>query len=268
MLYAIPYPVIDPVLIEVGPLAIRWYALAYILGLLLGWRYVRRLVAGPPRVCEARDVDDFLLWATLGVVIGGRIGFVILFTALRGPYFLENPLAILQVWEGGMAFHGGMLGVIVAMIAFCRARDVPLFAFADCIACAAPIGLFLGRIANFINGELYGRVTDVPWAMVFPRGGPVPRHPSQLYEATLEGLVLFVVLYVLWRRPAVRARAGVLSGVFLIGYGVARGIAEQFRAPDPGVSYFVWGTTWAQWLSVAMLAFGLWLIVRARPRSA
>lgn len=268
MLFTLPFPVIDPVLIEIGPVAIRWYALAYIAGLLLGWRYVRRLAAGPPRVCDARDVDDFLLWATLGVVLGGRLGFIILYSVFRGPYYLENPLAILQVWQGGMAFHGGLLGVAVAMLVFCRVRRIPLLSFADCIACAAPIGLFLGRIANFINGELFGRVTDVPWAMVFPRGGPDPRHPSQLYQAGLEGLVLIVVLYLVWRRPALRERAGLLSGVFLIGYGLARAFAEQFREPDPGIPYLILGTTWAQWLSVPMLALGLWLILRARPRRA
>ena len=266
MVFVIPYPVIDPVLIEIGPLAIRWYALAYIAGLILGWRYVRRLSAGPPEVCRPTDVDDFLLWATLGVVIGGRLGYITLYTSLVGPHFLQHPLDIFKVWQGGMAFHGGLTGVIVVMILFSRARHLSLLAFSDCIACAAPIGLLLGRIANFINGELWGRVTDVPWAMVFPRGGPEPRHPSQLYEATLEGLVLLVLLYVLWRQPAVRERPGFLAGVFLCGYAVARGVSEQFRNLDPGISYFIWGTTWAQWLSVLMFAAGIFLMLRARRR--
>ena len=268
MLYAIPYPVIDPVLIEVGPFAIRWYALAYIVGLLVGWRYVRRLVAGPPKVCESRDVDDFLLWATLGVLVGGRLGFVVLYTALQDDFFLQNPLAVLQVWKGGMAFHGGLLGVAVAEVLFCRSRRIPLFAFTDAVACAAPIGLFLGRVANFINGELYGRISDVPWAMVFPNGGPLPRHPSQLYEAVLEGLVLIVLLLVMWRRKGIRCRPGILTGIFLVGYGLARGFAEQFRELDPGVAFLVGGTTWAQWLSVVMVAAGALLIVRALWRPA
>lgn len=272
-MYAIPFPAIDPVLVEIGPytvfgqeiaLAIRWYALAYIGGLLLGWRYMRVLAGGPPKVAEARDIDDFLMWATLGVVVGGRIGFVILYTSLRGPYFIDNPLAIFEVWRGGMAFHGGLLGVIVVTLLFCRARRIPLLAFGDIVACAAPIGLFLGRVANFINGELVGRPTDVPWGMVFPGYGPEVRHPSQLYEAALEGVALFVLLFLLWRVPRLRARHGLIAGAFLVGYAVARSFAEEFRATDPGIGLMIWGTTWAQWVSVPMVILGLWLILRTR----
>ncbi len=275
MLPVLPYPVIDPVLFEIGPytifgqeivLAIRWYALAYIGGLVLGWRYMRALAAGPPRIAEGRDIDDFLVWATVGVVVGGRLGFVILYTVLKGPYFLENPLAIVQVWQGGMAFHGGLAGVAIAAVLFCRARRLPLLAFGDIVACAAPIGLFLGRIANFINAELVGWPTDLPWGMVFPGYGPIPRHPSQLYEAALEGLLLFVVLLLLWRVPRIRARHGLITGVFLAGYALARSFAEEFRAADPEVGLMIWGTTWAQWLSLPMLLLGLWLILRAPRR--
>lgn len=265
MTFAIAFPNIDPVLIEFGPLAIRWYGLAYVAGLILGWRYVRRLVNGPPPVTPGRDVDDFLVWATLGVVLGGRLGYVLFY---QPAYYLSHPLAIFQVWAGGMSFHGGLLGVLIALLIFVRRRNIPLLAFGDVIACAAPIGLFFGRLANFINGELFGRETDVPWAMVFPNGGPMARHPSQLYEALMEGVLLFIVLYLLWRQKTVRRRPGVLTGVFLIGYALARSVAEVFRQPDTHIGFLLGGTTMGQWLSVPMLLVGLYLILRARsPRA-
>ena len=205
-------------LIEIGPFAIRWYALAYVFGLLLAWRYARVLTRRPPCPATATDMDDFLVWATLGVLLGGRFGYVLFYNF---GYYLQNPLAAFAVWKGGMSFHGGLLGVVIATVVFCRVRKIPVLAFGDIIFCVAPIGLFLGRLANFINGELVGRVTDVPWAMVFPGWGPNPRHPSQLYEAALEGLALLVILNILWRIEAVRIRTGILSGVFLIGYALA-----------------------------------------------
>jgi len=265
MTFVIPFPAIDPVLIEIGPLAIRWYGLAYVAGLVLGWRYMRRLVGGPPPVTPIRDVDDFLVWATLGVVLGGRLGYVLFY---QPAYYLAHPLAILEVWSGGMSFHGGLLGVLVAGLLFVRRRNIPILAFGDAIACAAPIGLFFGRLANFINGELFGRITDVPWAMVFPHGGPLPRHPSQLYEAALEGAVLFVVLHLLWRRQSVRRRRGLLTGVFLVGYALARAAAELFREPDAHLGLLLGGTTMGQWLSLPMLLAGLYLILRARRNRA
>lgn len=265
MTFAIAFPNIDPVLIEFGPLAIRWYGLAYVAGLILGWRYVRRLVYGPPPVTPGRDVDDFLVWATLGVVLGGRLGYVLFY---QPAYYLSHPLAIFQVWAGGMSFHGGLLGVLVALVLFVRRRNIPLLAFGDVIACAAPIGLFFGRLANFINGELFGRETDVPWAMVFPHGGPMARHPSQIYEALMEGVLLFIVLHLLWRSQTVRRRPGILTGVFLIGYALARSVAEVFRQPDTHIGFLLGGTTMGQWLSVPMLLLGLYLILRARsPRA-
>ncbi|OHC80876.1 MAG: prolipoprotein diacylglyceryl transferase, partial [Rhodospirillales bacterium RIFCSPLOWO2_01_FULL_65_14] len=180
MTFVIPFPAIDPVIFSIGPFAIRWYALAYIAGLVFGWRLMRRLAARPPATATADEVDDFLVWATIGVVLGGRLGYVLFYNS---AYYFHNPLSALAVWRGGMSFHGGFLGVIVATVIFCRKRGVDLLMFSDRMACVAPIGLFFGRIANFINGELYGRAADVPWAVVFPRGGPEPRHPSQLYEA-------------------------------------------------------------------------------------
>mgnify|MGYP006438506145 FL=1 len=183
---------IDPIIFSVGPLAVRWYALAYIFGLLGAIWYMKSMTRRPPEIVRAIDVDDFLIWAILGVILGGRLGYVLFY---KFGYFIDHPLAIFQVWQGGMSFHGGFLGVIFTTWLFSRKRGIPVWGFADMIACAAPIGLFLGRVANFVNGELIGRVSDVPWAMVFPHGGPQPRHPSQLYEALLEGLFLFLILY-------------------------------------------------------------------------
>jgi phosphatidylglycerol:prolipoprotein diacylglycerol transferase len=269
-LLTLPYPEIDPVAVEIGPLAIRWYALAYILGLVGGWQYVKRLTArSPDRARLAPEsIDDFLLWATLGVVLGGRLGYVIFY---QPGYFLSHPHEILFLWQGGMAFHGGLLGVVVAMILFARARGFRFFALADLVGCAAPIGLFLGRLANFINGELYGRPAEgVPWAMVFPGGGPLPRHPSQLYEALLEGVLLFAVMVVLEKRGGLD-RVGLCAGVFTAGYGLARFIAEFFRAPDPFLGFLAFGTTMGQLLSLPMIAIGVAVIVwsrRNRPAAA
>jgi phosphatidylglycerol:prolipoprotein diacylglycerol transferase len=261
MTFVIPFPMIDPVLIEFGPIAIRWYSLAYIGGLILAWRYMRALAARPPEPVSALDIDDFIVWATLGVIFGGRFGYVLFY---KPEFFLDNPLAILQVWRGGMSFHGGVLGVLVAGTLFARRRSIPYLPFADLIACAAPIGLFLGRLTNFITAELFGRVTDVPWAMVFPSGGDAPRHPSQLYEAGLEGLGLFVLLFALWRIEGVRMRAGLLTGVFLSGYALVRVFVELFRQPDVHIGFLLGGTTMGQWLSVPMLAVGVTLIVSAK----
>ena len=184
MIFAIPFPQIDPVLISFGPVAIRWYSLAYLAGLLLGWRLLRRLARRAPEVADDAQVDDFLIWATLGIVLGGRLGYVLFY---NWAYYLDNPMAAFAVWRGGMSFHGGLIGVILATLVFCRRRGIDLWLFSDRVACVSPLGLFFGRLANFINGELFGRVTDVPWAVVFPRGGPDPRHPSQIYEALMEG---------------------------------------------------------------------------------
>ncbi len=265
MLFAIPFPAIDPVAVEIGPFAIRWYALAYIAGLLLGWRLLRRLMTAPPLVGTLQQADDFLTWATLGVILGGRLGYVLFY---RPEFYLTHPVEILKVWTGGMSFHGGALGVIVAIAAFARANRIPFLALGDRVVPCVPIGLGLGRLANFVNGELWGRVTDVPWGMIFPHGGPLPRHPSQLYQATLEGLVLFLVLIVLAMRPAIRARQGFLGGAFLAGYGIARIIGEFFREPDSFLGFLAFGATMGQLLSVPMVIAGAFLMVRARPAAA
>ena len=258
------FPGFDPVLIQIGPFAIRWYALAYIGSLLLGWRIMRRLTQLSPPVATPEQTDDFLTWATLGVVLGGRLGYVLFY---QPGQYLQNPLGALAVWQGGMSFHGGVLGVVVALVLYCRRNRIPLLGFADRLAVVVPVGLGLGRIANFINGELWGRVAPaaLPWAMVFPAAGPEPRHPSQLYQASLEGVALLLVLSLLCARPAVRARFGMLTGVFLVGYGVARIIGEFFRQPDAFLGFLYAGATMGQLLSLPMIGAGAFLIARARP---
>ncbi len=250
-------------LLVFGPLVLRYYALAYIGGLVIGWRWLRRLVERTPAVATPVQADDFLTWATAGVVLGGRLGYVLFY---QPDKYLADPVAIFAVWQGGMSFHGGMLGVAIATFEFCRRRQIPLWGFADRVAVVAPVGLCLGRIANFMNGELWGRAAppDLPWAMRFPHGGDVLRHPSQLYQAGLEGLVLLAVMVVLSRSEAVRARTGMLTGAFLCGYAVARIIGEFFREPDAYLGYLYAGATMGQLLSLPMLLLGLVLIARAK----
>jgi len=258
-LLAIPFPAIDPVAISLGPIAVRWYALAYIVGLLIGWRYCLGLAGRPPHLVARQDVDDFLVWATLGVVLGGRIGYVLFY---QPGYYIRHPIEALYVWHGGMSFHGGALGVTIAIILFTHARQIPLFAFSDIITEAIPIGLFFGRVANFINGELYGRPSNVPWAMIFPNGGPAPRHPSQLYEAVCEGMLLFLLLFTAERLQA-RQRPGVVTGLFLVGYAAARMSGELFREPDPQLGFLIFGTTMGQLLSIPLLIAGILIIIWA-----
>jgi phosphatidylglycerol:prolipoprotein diacylglycerol transferase len=263
MLFALPFPIIDPVLVQIGPLAIRWYALAYIAGILGGWWLARRLVALRPEVATRQQIDDFVTWTTLGIILGGRLGYVLFY---RPDHYLAHPLDILKVWEGGMSFHGGALGVIVAIFLFCRQERLDPLGFADRVTAVVPIGLCLGRLANFINAELWGRVSDVPWAMVFPTGGPEPRHPSQLYQAGMEGVLLFILLQVLVHNPAIRARRGFVAGAFLAGYGVARFVGEFFRQPDAFLGFLFAGATMGQLLSLPMILAGAFLMLRARPR--
>ena len=250
------YPKIDPVLIQLGPLAIRWYALAYIAGLVIGWRYLVRLsrnsklwVDAPNKTPPAKplDIDDILVVTTLGVVLGGRLGYILFYGLVYAPaYYLENPPRMFYVWEGGMSFHGGLLGVVVALVLLCRMRKLDLLRVGDMVASATPIGLFFGRIANFINGELYGRPTDVPWAMIFPADPDhLPRHPSQLYEAFTEGLLLFLILRFATHHTRALARPGLVAGLFLAGYGTARTFCEFFRSPENPI-----GDTW---LTMGML---------------
>jgi phosphatidylglycerol:prolipoprotein diacylglycerol transferase len=261
----LPFPNFDPVLVHIGPIAIRWYALAYVAGILLGWRYVAGLVKaerlwarrGP--IATPLQIDDLILWITLGVIVGGRLGHVFFYT----PQLIwTDPIEILKTWKGGMSFHGGTLGVLIAVIAFARVNRLDMFRLGDLICAAAPIGLFFGRIANFINGELWGRVTTVPWGMVFPYAGPLPRHPSQLYEAALEGIVLFLVLRWATHGAKLLNRRGVVAGLFFLGYGLARVALENVRQPDEGMPNFPLGLTMGMILSLPMILGGAWLIWR------
>lgn len=259
---ALHYPDIDPVALSIGPLDIRWYALAYLAGFILGWRYALRLAGlyGEGARPSKTDIDDFLSWAIIGVILGGRLGYVIFY---QTGHYLSAPLEIFKLWEGGMSFHGGALGVILSMVIFARVRKMPFLRLADIVCCTVPIGLFFGRLANFVNGELFGRVSDAPWAMVFPGGGDLPRHPSQIYESLLEGLLLFGVLGVLaWKTP-LRGRAGFLSGAFLAGYGLSRFAVEFFREPDPQLGYVLGFMTMGQVLCVPMMLAGLFFMFYA-----
>ncbi|GGC80308.1 prolipoprotein diacylglyceryl transferase [Chelatococcus reniformis] len=278
---AIPFPVIDPVLVSIGPFAIRWYALAYIVGLVGGWLYARRLAAterlwGPLKRPTPADLDDLLVYVALGVVLGGRLGYVLFYDLKQ---YLEHPLDILAVWRGGMSFHGGFLGAVLGIFLLARSRKLSVLAMFDVAAAVAPIGLFLGRLANFVNGELWGRAApDFPYAMVFPNGGPLPRHPSQLYEAFAEGLLLFVAVTIAVRLFGFR-RPGLVSAVFAIGYALARTVCEFFREPDPQLGFLLGtkiaalggGLTMGMLLCVPLFIAGVILLIaaasgRTRPR--
>lgn len=265
------YPQIDPVIFSLGPLAVRWYGLAYVVGILLGWRYARRILsngrlwAGGKAPVSLTDLDDFLLWAALGIVAGGRIGYILFYDLEQ---VMADPLRAFEIWNGGMSFHGGVLGVLVAMILFARARAIPLFSLFDIVCAVAPVGLFFGRIANFINSELWGRPSDAPWAMIFPTGGPVARHPSQLYEAGLEGIGLLVLLALLIYRGGRLKTPGFIAGAFVAGYAVARIFVEFFREPDAHIGYLAGGwLTMGMILSLPMLVLGIWAMAGAKRRA-
>ena len=256
---------IDPVALQIGPLAIRWYALAYIAGIVIGWRIARRLVEATPRAATREQMDDYVSWLTLGIILGGRLGYVLFY---RPGYYVTHPLEALMIWQGGMSFHGGALGVILATWLFTRRNRLDPLRFGDRAAVVVPIGLFFGRLANFVNGELWGRASDVPWAMVFPHDpAQLPRHPSQLYQAGLEGIALSALMWALWWGTDARARTGTLTGALLAGYGVARIIGELFREPDANLGFLFAGVTMGQLLSLPMVAAGLFLILRARRRT-
>lgn len=252
------FPNIDPVAFSLGPLQIRWYALAYIAGFLLGWKYCLYLAGLDKDERPTKtDVDDFLPWAILGVILGGRIGYILFYQL---EFYLAEPMEIAKIWNGGMSFHGGALGVIIALFVFGYVQKFNPLRLADMVCCAVPIGLFFGRIANFINGELFGRITNVPWGIDFPRGGGMPRHPSQLYEAGLEGLVLFIILFLLARMKSIRDMPGVLSGVFLAGYASARFFVEFFREPDLQIGFIAETFTMGQILCIPMFLAGIAII--------
>jgi phosphatidylglycerol---prolipoprotein diacylglyceryl transferase len=270
-LLVLPFPNFDPVAVSLGPFAVKWYALAYIVGIVLGWVYARHILRnekywGGPAPISIVQFDDYVLWVTLGIILGGRLGYVLFYNL---TWFIAHPLEIFQLWQGGMSFHGGFLGCVAAVLLFGWRNKVPVLSLGDITCAVGPIGLLLGRLANFINGELWGRPTDVSWAFVFPTGGPLPRHPSQLYEGALEGILLFVLLTLMIRRGALQ-RPGLIIGTFAIVYGLARIFSEFFREPDPQLGFLWGGLTMGMLLSLPMIAAGIAFVLWAmrRPRTS
>lgn len=269
-LVALPFPAIDPVALRLGPLAIHWYGLAYIAGILFGWWYAKRLLvndrlwpAGAAPI-KPEHIDDFLVWAAVGIVAGGRVGYVLFYDL---PRYAANPLDAFALWQGGMSFHGGMLGTILAMVLFARSRGIPAWSLLDVVAAGTPVALGLVRVTNFINSELWGKLTSVPWAVEFPNGGPFPRHPTQLYEALLEGVLLFLILRLFTHRAGRLGSPGFVGGAFVCFYGLFRVFVEFFREPDQQLGYLLGGwLTMGMLLSAPMVLFGLWCMASARPR--
>lgn len=269
---AILFPQINPVALQIGPLAVKWYGIAYAVGILLSLFFIQKLSSNrfnrfneiPP--LGSKDIDSLGIYMMIGIVLGGRLGYVIFY---RPEWFMSRPLMVLNTLEGGMSFHGGLIGMAVALLIFCKKNKFSFLSVSDLMCCVGPIGLFFGRIANFINGELYGRVTSVPWGIVFPYGGPLPRHPSQLYEAATEGLWLLLILMILFFKTKISKHLGALTGTFMLGYGVARTVIEEYRAPDLLMSHFmirIWDIkiTTGQALTVPMLVCGIVLILRSK----
>lgn len=247
----LPYPNISPEIIKIGPLSIRWYGLMYLIGFICSYLIVKREIKRRGLRVDRDFLENLYFYLILGLLVGARIGYVIFYNL---PYYINHPLEVFAIWQGGMSFHGGLIGVIVAAFIFTKTRKFDFFTLTDMLVITAPIGIGLGRIGNFINGELYGRITDVPWAMVFPEGGPLPRHPSQLYEAALEGVLLFIIL---WFLKDKFTRSGIISSLFLILYGVFRFFVEFFREPDPQTGYILEIFTMGQILCMLMILFGL-----------
>jgi phosphatidylglycerol:prolipoprotein diacylglycerol transferase len=253
---------LSPIAATVGPLVIRWYSLAYITGILVGWWYLTKLIEQPGAPMAKRHADDFIFSLTLGIILGGRLFYVIFYD----PWMLKEPGQVLRLWDGGMSFHGGAFGSLLAVIWVARSNRLSILRFCDYACCCTSFGLFFGRLANFVNGELWGRVTDVPWAIVFPDAGPLPRHPSQLYEAGLEGIVLGCVMSFLFWRTRARWKPGFLLGTFLVGYGIARFIVEFVREPDVQLGLLPWGLSMGQTLSAPMILAGLYFIFTSAKR--
>ena len=267
---ALSFPFTDETLFHIGPLAVRWYALSYIVGILLGWLLLRRLTRAPDDPVGHPPLEHLINAGIIGIIVGGRLAYVLFYNF---AYYASHPIEALYIWQGGMSFHGGMMGMIGAVFYVSRRHGTGFFRLMDLVAVAAPIGLFLGRIANFINCELYGRITEMPWGVMFNQGtclasggvapaGDLPRHPSQIYEALLEGAVLFLVLILVLRLGG-RSRQGLLSGLFLAGYGLSRILVEVFREPDSHIGTLTIGLTMGQLLSLPMIFLGVYLVIRS-----
>jgi len=253
---------LSPIALDLGFFKLRWYSLAYIAGILVGWWYLLKQLAQPGAPMARRHADDFIFYATLGIILGGRLGYALFYR----QDLLFSLYELVKLWEGGMSLHGGFLGVIIGLWWFCRKNQLNLLRVCDYVACATPFGLFFGRLANFVNGELWGRETSLPWGMIFPQGGDVPRHPSQLYEAGLEGIVMFIVLWVMFWKTDARYQPGKLVGTGLILYGISRTLVELVRQPDAGLENLSWGLTMGQTLSIPMLIAGVYLVATASKR--
>ncbi len=255
----LPFPDISPIMFSVGPLAVRWYSMAYLAGIVIGWYLLNRNVAKNSLGLSKQDVEDLIFYLTLGIIVGGRLGYAIFY---GGSQMWLEPWHLLEIWKGGMSFHGGVLGVVVAVFIFARRIKYPFLGLTDLIVLYAPLGILFGRVANFINDELWGRVTNVSWAVRFPNGGYLPRHPSQLYEAFFEGLLMLIVLNLLWQIKVVRQRQGTVSAIFVMFYGLFRILMEQFREPDPQLGFFWRYITMGQMLSVPLIMVGSWVLWR------
>lgn len=256
----IDFPSISPIIFEIGPLAIRWYSMAYLVGIIFGWLMIIRNSQKYQLGLDKPKVEDFMFYVTLGIILGGRLGYAIFY---GGKMMWLEPWHLLEIWKGGMSFHGGVFGVIAATYVYARKIDYSFLRLTDLAVLYAPLGIFLGRLANFANDELWGRVSNVPWAVKFPSGGYLPRHPSQLYEAFLEGLLVFVILNFLWRFAKVREAKGLVSALFVLMYGVFRMLMEQFREPDAQLGFLFGSVTMGQLLSVPLVVLGLVVIYRS-----
>lgn len=254
------YPDISPIIFEIGPFALRWYSMAYLIGILAGWWLVSKRTKKYMLPLTKQNLEDIAFYMTLGIILGGRIGYILLYGR---EHFLQNPLEIFEIWHGGMSFHGGILGVIIALWLVARKIKYGFLSLTDLVSPVVPIGIFLGRLANFANDELWGRACNLPWAVRFPRGGYIPRHPSQIYEALLEGVLMYIILNLAWRCKFIRERQGLVSALFLLCYAIFRTFCEQFREPDAQIGFLWFNITMGQLLSAPALILGIFLLYRS-----